>query len=56
MPAAHVATRCPSWRAKTLLTGLLVPSMVPVIVRWSGAAKLCGPASSPMGSSAAVVR
>ena len=26
------------------MTGLLVLSMAPVIVRWSGAAKPCGPA------------
>ena len=56
LPAAYVATRCPSRRTETLMAGLLVLSTAPVIVRWSGAAKPCGPASSPMGYSAAVVR
>ena len=56
MPVAYVARRGPSRRVETLMVGLPVLSMAPVIVRWSGAAKPCGPASSPMGYSAAVVR
>ena len=34
MPAAYVATRCPSRRTETLMAGLLVLSTAPVIVRW----------------------
>jgi hypothetical protein len=51
-----VAMPCPNRCTKTLMARLLVLSTAPVIVRWSGVAEPCGPASSPTGHSAAVVR